>query len=224
MFAYALAVSFILPHFGFYLGAIAEVNNNKAEVKSRSFALDYIRPYYTPSLKVFEQIVSKTTECRDLQELGRYAGLKKFEPKYFITQNYKYCGYLSLIGGYNQHSDFTFLPQLVTLTQEYINKNDLSDDQVLKLALALKHQRAPQRYINTLISQEGIFKKYLAVRLAKRSLDYRKYKIFMKANVDQLPETLKKLGSVKRAIANIHDDELEKKNKDNKHFINYGNY
>ena len=58
--------------------------------------------------------------------------------------------------------------------------------------------------------------------MAKRSLSYKKYKIFVKSNFESLNPALKKLGSVKRAIASTRYKKINKPRKNKT--INYDSY
>ena len=220
IFAYSFCTVLMIPHFGFYIGSIAEIGSKKAAPLLRADSLMYIRPFYTADYKDYSNIVKKTKLCKTFSTLGEYAALKDFEPKLFMVKKLDFCQYKSLVQAYSREIEHSkFLPKLVNYTQDYIKKNKLSLDQQLKLALALRFHKLPMRKINTYMDSDSIFQKYLAVKIAKRSLSYRKYKTFLKANYEEFPQVIKKLGSLRRDIASLEFKEVGKKKS-----FNYSDY
>ena len=67
------------------------------------------------------------------------------------------------------------------------------------------------------------FEKFVGPRLAKRNLGTQKYNTLVKTYYEKLPENLKRLDSVKRAIAS-QADKSEKSGRKHKYKFNYDRY
>lgn len=216
----------IVPYIFLFFGSVAEIKSNKTPPPIRVFALSLTSPYYSTDLSTFQDIVSMTKDCNDFKELGRYAGKKEIEPKYYLTQELKFCQYFSMLQGMSkQKSIGRYFDQTVKLTDLYIKKNNLSLEKQLRLAQAIYSGgvRLKPRKLNYLISQDGTFKKFLALKAANRSLGYgRKYKTFLRANQDQLSDEIKKIGSIKRSLASLNEKKKVKKKKENR--FSYDDY
>lgn len=220
--AYGLAFVLMIPHAIFYIGSITDINNKRADVKVRLNGLRYVGGLYEPKHSTLKKIFSQLDKCSQFYSFGSYAGKNEIAPKYFIHDDLDYCEIKNLVKGYTWISDETkHIPELVHIIESYVQKKKYSFEKQIQLASMYRGEDMPQRYINSLISNDSYFKKYLALKMAKRSMDYRKYKTFVKANYDQLPKEIKDLGSVKRAIASANEAKKSKKKKKFKFNVNH---
>lgn len=221
----ALSVMLVAPHFLFYLGSITDITNNRKNLNARINSLEYISSHYTTDYKVLSGMFRKAKTCEQFEKLSAYAGKKNLEPKYFVRLDVNFCKFSKTVHNYDHESDSNkYISQLIVITEKYIQDNSLEEHKQIILAGALAHHKIPRHQLNPMMEENSVFKKYLALRLAKKSLSHRKYKTFVKVHYEDLPESIKKLGSVKRAIASISRDSKSKENKNDKNHFDYSRY
>ena len=224
----SLSVTLIVPYFLFVFGAIHEIPNNKLSIQTRIDAIEFTKLFHTPSKEVLVELVSENKNCGKFYSLSYLLGEQSISSIHLFKNVPEKCHIYKAL---SQYSKFGISNDLVIQIQKYINDNNLSEDTQVLIAAKLIVKGSPikfskNRFMNYLASQHT-FTSFLGLRMAKRSLRYKSFKSLVKEKLKTMNHSMKKLGTVKRAIASVDKKKVEKsKNLESKNVspINYDKY
>jgi len=222
-FGMSLSIILILPYFLFVFSGISEISNKKLSNRIRVSAIQFTELFHTPSKRNLIELVSKNKNCNDLYVLSYFLGQQSISSSHLLANIPKKCDIYRALSVYSR---FGIENDLIVQIKKYIEINNLNEDiQILfaaKLFVKGSEVGFSKRRFTDYINEKDTFTSYLGLRMARRSLSYKNYRILIKDKFESMNSSVKKLGSVKRAIASVEDKKVKKSK--NEHVINYDNY
>jgi hypothetical protein len=222
-FGYSLSALLVLPYFLFILGAISEITNEKLKISNRITAINFTKLFHKPSKEVIVGLISNNKDCGDFYSLSGILGENSIRSNYIFEYAPKGCSVNKALGEY---SKFGIDEDFVVQTQNYIEKNKLSEDAQIMLAAKFyvrgSSKRFSKRIYHNYLEKTDTFTSFLGLRMAKRSLSRKRFSILVKSKIETLNDSVKKLGTVKRAIASLDKKDVKKSKK--KVLIDYDRY
>lgn len=224
IYATACAAIIVLPNIFIFIGSISDVENSKLNIQRRTSSLSYAEGLYSPNPAVYSDLYSRLDKCSDFYYLAGSASDSDISMKYFFRDDIEFCAFKSTLSAYNRNNGASkYLNDTIHLTKQYIIKNAISEEKQMILGLDFYRIKANRRQIYSLVEGNSLIEKFVGLRLAKSNLGIRKYKTLVNTYYDKLPANLKKLDSVKRAIAS-QADSTDSNGKKRKYKFNYDHY
>lgn len=219
VFGSALASILTIPLIFFFIVAISGIHDQNKTAQARLSNIIYVSTIKDIKAATLAKTYSELESRYDKKDILEIAANQEISPNYF-TYNLSLKGLRDLNFIYSKYYKDSF-NELVRINQNEINNRQYSPKEQLYLASSFMKVGLNKKEMLSLFEQGNVFTNFLVFNQARKALRYRQYYQFVKDNKEFLDTELKKINSIKRALASEKKNSSKKDKKSSKDEIEF---